>query len=94
MFLTHLRIDALFFGVVLDIPSFPSWTHPELASATAGPALLWKGITALLIQLLLRFSPRRGPFMQSFGFTLSIWVLAAYWAFPHSNAAQTSPTLA
>jgi peptidoglycan/LPS O-acetylase OafA/YrhL len=69
MYLTHLRIDALFFGVVIGyfyhfrpefIPSLLTNRRNRLALA---------GITALLISCCVAF-PIESSFMQSFGLTL------------------------
>jgi len=68
MFLTHLRIDALFFGVVLGYSyHFRPGLIPSLLS-NCWNRLTLEGITALLISCCFAF-PAESPFMQSFGFT-------------------------
>jgi peptidoglycan/LPS O-acetylase OafA/YrhL len=69
MFLTHLRIDALFFGVVLG---YFYHFRPGLIPSLLGHRwnrLALEVITALLISCCFVF-PLESPFMQSFGLTL------------------------
>jgi peptidoglycan/LPS O-acetylase OafA/YrhL len=69
MFLTHLRIDALFFGVVIGyLYHFRPEFIPTLLSARRN-RLAVAGITVLLISCCFAF-PVETPFMQSFGLTL------------------------
>jgi peptidoglycan/LPS O-acetylase OafA/YrhL len=69
MFLTHLRIDALFFGVVLAyFYHFRPGLIPSLLR-NRWNRLALEGITALLISCCFVFRVE-SPFMQSFGLTL------------------------
>ncbi len=69
MFPTHLRIDSLFFGVVLGY-----FYHFHTARVLGvlqkrGNRLILEAITALLLGCCFGFAPEN-PFMQSFGLTL------------------------
>ena len=69
MYLTHLRIDALFFGVVIG---YFYHFHPEFVPnvlRNRRNRLVLEGITALLIGCCFAF-PVESAFMQSFGLTL------------------------
>jgi peptidoglycan/LPS O-acetylase OafA/YrhL len=69
MYLTHLRIDALFFGVVIGyFYHFRPGLFPHLLG-NRWTRLALEGITALLISCCFVF-PVESAFMQSFGFTL------------------------
>jgi peptidoglycan/LPS O-acetylase OafA/YrhL len=69
MFLTHLRIDALFFGVVLGyFYHFRAGLIPNLLG-NRWSRLALEGLTALLLSACFVF-PMESPFMQSFGLTL------------------------
>jgi peptidoglycan/LPS O-acetylase OafA/YrhL len=69
MFLTHLRIDALFFGVVIGyFYHFRPGLIPSLLR-NRWNRLALEGITGLLISCSFVF-PVESPFMQSFGLTL------------------------
>lgn len=69
MFLTHLRIDSLFFGVVLGY--FYHFHTARVVSAfqKRGNRLMIEAATALLIGCCFGFAVE-SPFMQSFGLTL------------------------
>jgi peptidoglycan/LPS O-acetylase OafA/YrhL len=69
MFLTHMRIDALFFGVVLG---YFYHFRPDLIPSlyrNRWSRLALEGITALLLSCCVVF-PLESPFMQSFGLTM------------------------
>ena len=69
MYLTHLRIDALFFGVVLGyFYHFRPGFLPSLFR-NGWNRVAMEGIIALLISCCFVF-PVESPFIQSFGFTL------------------------
>ena len=69
MFLTHMRMDALFFGVVLGyFHHFRPVLFPNLLR-NRWTRLTVVGMTALMLSCCVVF-PLESPFMQSFGLTL------------------------
>jgi peptidoglycan/LPS O-acetylase OafA/YrhL len=69
MFLTHLRIDSLFFGVVLGYFYHFHTARVVAALQKRGNRLMLEAATALLIGCCVGFAVE-SPFMQSFGLTL------------------------